>query len=236
MRRHGFTLIELLVVVAIISLLVSILLPSLSRAKELARTVVCATNIHNWFPIVAMYSDESNGDYPVTGLLGGGGTNYLFNYIPTATGEALAPYCAEESLLGLMDCPSNEYVDPMWPDYEHASRIRSQYQFMLNILDCTATWHNGQQNLRNAEKTVGAPTDVGIISDWNVYLVGMDWDIGYTNHFETSWRASSDDEEPDCRGLNVLFADGHVAWADKGRMEINAEAGADPGRFLNYWW
>jgi prepilin-type N-terminal cleavage/methylation domain-containing protein len=62
-RRTGFTLIELLVVIAIISLLVSILLPSLTKAKDLARTVVCATNEKNLGIALSIYAGDC-GYYP----------------------------------------------------------------------------------------------------------------------------------------------------------------------------
>lgn len=43
--RRGFTLIELLVVISIISLLIALLLPSLSAARDSSRAVVCRSNM-----------------------------------------------------------------------------------------------------------------------------------------------------------------------------------------------
>ena len=70
---RGFTLIELLVVIAIISLLVSILLPTLGKAKELARRSICAANFRNIITANLLYSGEYDGQLPCgatwTGML-----------------------------------------------------------------------------------------------------------------------------------------------------------------------
>lgn len=62
--RTAFTLIELLVVVAIIAMLISILLPSLSSAREQARAVVCGQNLRQLGNGMQTYVAENNDYYP----------------------------------------------------------------------------------------------------------------------------------------------------------------------------
>jgi len=61
---RGFTLVELLVVVAIIALLISVLLPSLGVAKQLAQSADCSSNTRSLGMAVQMYVTESNEYYP----------------------------------------------------------------------------------------------------------------------------------------------------------------------------
>jgi len=63
-KKKGFTLIELLVVVAIIALLISILLPSLSRARELAKRAVCASNLRGIGQGCHIYSNDNTENFP----------------------------------------------------------------------------------------------------------------------------------------------------------------------------
>lgn len=72
----GFTLVELLVVIGIIGLLISILLPSLGRARNQAQRIKCAANLQQVGQIWHMYANENDGWFPI-----------LFEERPDSTGK-----------------------------------------------------------------------------------------------------------------------------------------------------
>ena len=121
-RQGGFTLIELLVVIAIIALLVSILVPSLSLAKDLARRVICGSNLHHLAIALHTYAMENEGmgpayrtdgsdcpspsssDFNDWTLIFYGGTED--NLLPEIPGRRkLNPYI--ENLVAVCRCPSD---------------------------------------------------------------------------------------------------------------------------------
>ncbi|MFI4912372.1 MAG: type II secretion system protein [Sedimentisphaeraceae bacterium JB056] len=64
MRKRAFTLIELLVVISIIAVLMSIMMPALSKARTQARIVICGSNIKNLSQAAMMYLQENDQYYP----------------------------------------------------------------------------------------------------------------------------------------------------------------------------
>ncbi len=113
--RQGFTLIELLVVISIIALLIGLLLPALSRAKEAAKTTSCLSNMGQVMRSCTMYQDDANDSMPVRAPYGSNGENgnrSNFNHggrYPT-TGSLMFPFCVYP-----FDRPLNKYAHPNLP-------------------------------------------------------------------------------------------------------------------------
>jgi prepilin-type N-terminal cleavage/methylation domain-containing protein/prepilin-type processing-associated H-X9-DG protein len=63
-RVRAFTLVELLVVIGIIALLISILLPSLSRARQMANLIYCQSNLRQIGQLMSIYANQNSGDLP----------------------------------------------------------------------------------------------------------------------------------------------------------------------------
>ena len=117
----GFTLIELLVVIAIIALLVSILLPSLNAARNLARTAICGSNLHHVAVAVGMYQSIWNMDEPWL-FTNGSGDNpdeswnrETYPHLPGNPAMALADRTPYE--------PSTDWPDGTYPSQDGSRKL-----------------------------------------------------------------------------------------------------------------
>lgn len=77
-RYYIFTILELLVVIAIISILASILLPALKRAKETSEKIQCSGNLRQNILALESYLNDSNDYYPP--FFQGSPTTWTWNY------------------------------------------------------------------------------------------------------------------------------------------------------------
>ena len=118
MKRY-FTLIELMVVIAIIGILVTILMPSLSEAREKAKRALCMSNSKNIAAAMVMFTQDNNDKFPYKL----GGTMYSFTGKWTATrqfGSDIRPVnkylgeYEERAPVPVAHCPSGDYGYEKW--------------------------------------------------------------------------------------------------------------------------
>ena len=107
-QGRGFTLVELLVVIGIIALLISILLPALSRAKEKARQTLCVNNEHQMGLGYHLYAEDNRDSYPAQrGWGAAGGRRGTYSLDPSV-GESFGVYVD----------PTNRPLNQFWsPPY-----------------------------------------------------------------------------------------------------------------------
>ena len=108
LNAEGFTLIELLVVMSIITILASMMLPSLGRAKEKGRMTTCINNLHQIGICLKMYADDHGDRFPPTQV--------------AELGSKKMKRC--RPALGGFD-PA-----PPWQDYYPSAQVRPLYPYM----------------------------------------------------------------------------------------------------------
>ena len=197
MRRNNFTLIELLVVIAIIAILAGMLLPALSKARESARLINCASNQKQLALVFNLYIEDYKGQYPIHSLLG---QSWGFGMSkPTSKSNAWA----KGVKLGYADakvfhCPQ---IISKLPDLaESHSAVGYAYNYMILSEDVV-----GKRPKIIKQDRCSAPSEQFILLE-----SGSSSSQCYA-YYSSSATATQAKPTHGLRKMNILYADWHVA-------------------------
>jgi prepilin-type N-terminal cleavage/methylation domain-containing protein/prepilin-type processing-associated H-X9-DG protein len=204
--RHGFTLVELLVVIAIVAVLMSLLLPSLSRARAGAkrvRWVRCSHNLRQIYTAVDLYTQDHSQTYPCAQdpvhtdptywlWMGRGWRCFVQPYIGTTidVNNPSVLWCPEDPT-DKAKFESTSYSYSMC--FYHSP---DQIDAMTTPAD---TYQKPQPSMPQKVFHVARPAQKILIGEWLATHVRLEADNGWW-----CWKGSR----------NFLFTDGHIRFLD----------------------
>lgn len=226
----GFTLIELLVVISIISLLISILLPALSKARESARIITCGSQMRQQGYAFEMYMGDYAGRVPnayagsaaspsYSSLIYVGNTGQFSTYASLTTSmRLLSRYLGAtgtNDLVPAAHCPGDTIPYNAYANFHTATGT----SYMYNIRDTVRGLVYGPDKVATIDKRSGI-----LFSEINVpsrFVTGGDYGGTIVAVFGTGIFASEPQvrlwHDPD--KYNLLFGDGHVGYFQVGNLQ-----------------
>jgi prepilin-type N-terminal cleavage/methylation domain-containing protein len=256
---RAFTLVELLVVIGIIALLIAILLPALSKAREQANRVNCGANLHSLGLTCHAFAVEHKGWFPMSYLMPDPTLPYRFPAVISGDESLMdadqwktqgVPYQAF-LLYGMADkswrCPSvgessgrtysidshsTQWGPVIWTDYMYMGGLTT-----TNIGKSVQNWNECVPADRNNDANSSQRV---LAADLVFYSGGAGWKWDTTHaRYDINHRGRLS-KRPSFQ--NILYADGHVEGKgsdyysqDLGTSNYSlAHSGSSVGGFL-YW-
>jgi prepilin-type N-terminal cleavage/methylation domain-containing protein len=247
---RAFTLIELLVVIAIIALLVAILLPSLSLAKEIARRTICRGNLNGWGKALSMYTTMYKGYVPRSWHRGGSSsvfwieqgtmTQWDYDYYKYEISvEKMAPFLPgfrfddpldRSTLSGMWLCPSvcnqARLGEPGW---FQAKATHLHYAYFARVSE----WTPGLTDTPEDFTDDIMQADGMLMCDMVLRRDGYGWLFNHGNRGKHAvWDEKSHvgafAADPHAiEGINTLYGDCHAEWRSAGDLDVE-EMATDP--------
>ena len=208
-RSRAFTLIDILVSIAVISLLIGLMLPSISMVRESARKVICSSSMRQIGLGMNLYAEDNKDMLPSSVFLDDKGGR---------TARAMYPH-----LMDTIRTSPVEYEDRVWGQWDGLGLLFYKgYISAAGVYYCPS--HTGSNSLEVYEDQWNFGTSTEIIANYQYRGIGPEgqrhlYSMDSTAALVTDSLRSFDDINHD-NGLNILAAGLSVNWYDDIDSEI----------------